>query len=105
MKYPKFMKKQVRDFELGISLDWLYGVEISKIKKDLEDIEAMGGTHVEIDYGTFYDVVSIEIKAISRREETDEEMNIRIREQQAREEESKQRELAQLAHLKAKYGE
>lgn len=98
------MQKQVRDFDVQFSFDWTYGIELSRLKEDLEALEKLGATHVEIEPYTEYDCSYVSIKAICRREETDEEMQRRVKEEQARQDEYKRRDLEQLEHLKAKYG-
>ena len=97
------MEKIVRNFKIDYTLDWTYGVEISKIRADLDAIEKLGATHVEIEHGVSYDCSYVEIDAIATRLETDEECMQRINEMNARQEELKRRELAQLESLKRKY--
>ena len=98
------MEKQVRNFKIDYSLDWTYGVEISKIRADLDAVEKLGATHIEIEHGVSYDCSYVEIDAISNRLETDEECKARIDEMTKRQEEIKRRELEQLEKLKLKYG-
>ena len=98
------MEKEERDFKLEYQLDWTYGVEISKLKSDIEALEKLGATHVEIEHGINYDCSYVEIGAICRRIETDEEFEQRKKEVEARQEQNKQRELKQLQELKTKYG-
>lgn len=98
------MEKQEQDFTINYSLDWIYGVEISQLKKDIEELEKLGATHVNIEPGISYDCSYVEIDAICRRIETDEEFEQRKKEVEARQEQRKQQELKQLADLKAKYG-
>ena len=98
------MEKQEQDFEINYSLDWTYGVSIEQLKKDIEELEKLGATHVNIEPYISYDCPHIEINAICRRIETDEEFEQRKRLFEAWQEQCKQRELKQLAELKAKYG-
>jgi hypothetical protein len=98
------MGKITRNFEVNYSLEWIYGVEISQIKKDIEELEKLGATHVEIEIEYYYGDPYVEIKALSNRLETDEEYQQRIDEQNKRQEEIKRRELEQLEKLKSKYG-
>jgi hypothetical protein len=98
------MEKQIRDFEINaIILEWTYEVEISKMKEDIAKLEALGATHIKIgayeEYGSNY----VSIDAISRREETDEEMDKRIKEQQSYLDQIKRRDLDELERLKKKY--
>jgi hypothetical protein len=98
------MEKITRNFEVKYSLEWKYGVEISQIKNDIEELEKLGATHVEIDIEYEHGDSYIEIKALSNRLETDDEYQQRIDEQNKRQEDMKRRELEQLEKLKSKYG-
>lgn len=98
------MEKREQDFEINYSLDWAYDVSIEQLKKDIEELEKLGTTHVNIKPVISYDCPYVEIGAICRRIETDEEFEQRKKEVEARQEQHKQRELKQLAELKAKYG-
>jgi len=98
------MEKQEQDFKLEYSLDWTYGIEISELKKDIEELEKLGATHVNIEHGVSYDCSYVRIYAICRRIETDEEFEFRKKEFEAHQEQNRQRELKQLAQLKSKYG-
>ena len=97
------MEKYERDFKINYPLDWTYRVSIKKLKKDIKEIEKLGATHVNIEHGIDYDCPYIEIDAICRRIETDEEFEQRKKEVEARWEKYRQQELKQLAELKAKY--
>lgn len=97
------MEKQERNFKINYPLDWTYGVSIERLKKDIEEIEKLGATHVNIEHGIDYDCSYVEIDAICRRIETDEEFEQRKKEVEARWEKYRQQELKQLAELKAKY--
>tara|TARA_R110002012_G_scaffold154093_2_gene314332 strand:+ start:1050 stop:1349 length:300 start_codon:yes stop_codon:yes gene_type:complete len=99
------MEKQERDFKIEYSLDWIYGIKISRIKKDIEELEKLGATHIDIEHGGSYDCSYVEIDAVCRRIETDEEFEKRKKEVEARQEHDTRRELEQLAKLKLKYGE
>jgi hypothetical protein len=98
------MEKQEQDFKLNYSLDWTYEVKISQLKKDIEEIEKLGATHVNIQPDVSYDCPITRIDAICRRIETDEEFELRKKEFEAHQEQNRQRELKQLAQLKSKYG-
>ena len=98
------MEKITRNFEVKYLLDWIYGVEISQIKKDIEELEKLGATHVDVYIEYEYGEPYIEIIALSNRLETDDEYQQRIDEQNKRQEDIKRRELEQLEKLKSKYG-
>ena len=98
------MEKEIRVFEVNYLLDWDYRVEISKLRADLDAIEALGATHVVIESSTRYDCDYVTIKPVSKHLETDEEFKARVEEVEQRQSEIKRRELEQLEKLKAKYG-
>ena len=98
------MEKEVRRFKVDYSLDWEYGVEVSKLRADLDAIEALGATHVEIESNISYDCSYVTIEPISEHLETDEEFKERVEEVEKRQSEIKRRELEQLEKLKSKYG-
>ena len=89
------MEKETRKFKVNYSLNWEYGVEIGKLKQDLEAIEKLGATHVEIEHGIDYDCSYVTIEAMAERIETDDEFNARISESNRRQEDIKRRELEQ----------
>jgi hypothetical protein len=97
------MEKQVRRFEVKFYFQWEYGVEISKIRDDLDALEKLGATHVEIEVGVRYDCAYMSFDGYVDREETDEEYLKRTTEQLDREKRTKQRDLAELKRLKDKY--
>ncbi len=98
------MEKEVRRFKVDYSLDWEYGVEIGKLRADLDAIEGLGATHVEIESGISYDCAYVTIEPVSERLETDEEFKARVEEVEKRQSEIKRIELEQLEKLKSKYG-
>jgi len=68
------MKKQKRAFKVNYSLDWVYGVTLEQLREDIDAIEKLGATRIDITidneyYGSDY----LGIQAVSLREETDEE--------------------------------
>lgn len=92
-----------RDFKIEYELDWEYSIEISKLKEDLDAIEKLGATHVEITAYVSYDCAYITMDALCKRVETDEECLKRTEDLDERKEQHKQRELEQLKKLKEKY--
>ena len=98
------MEKEVRRFKVDYSLDWVYEVEISKLRADLDAIEALGATHVEIESCIIYDCSYVTIEPVSEHLETDEEFKARVKREEKRQSEIKRRELEQLDKLKSKYG-
>ncbi len=98
------MKKEVRRFNTDYSLGWGGRVEISKLKEDLNKLEKLGATHVEIQPYEEYGVPDVKIEAYCVRIETDEEFEKRKKEVEEKEEWVRQKDLKKLAELKAKYG-
>lgn len=97
------MEKIIIDSRLDYCLNWEYGIEISKLKKDIEEIEKLGATHVNIDSAIIYDDSYVIIDPICRRLETDEEFETRKTISELSLKENRERELRQLEILKAKY--
>lgn len=98
------MKKQLRRFNVPFDFNWAYGVEIKKLKDDLDILEKLGATEIEIEVQESYGSASVSIEAFTHRIETDEEYNTRINKENERQEDIKRRELAELEKLKSKYG-
>jgi len=87
-------------------LHWAFGVEISKIRRDLDIIEKLGATHIIIDYGARHgDNAYYDIDAVCERLETDEECSERLAEIQRREDMRKESELSHLKKLRLKYNQ
>ena len=98
------MEKQVRRFKVDFDFNWTYGVEIKKLKEDLETLEKLGITEIEIDAEDNWGSPSVTIQAFIDRIETDEECNARVAKENQRQEDIKRRELEQFEKLKSKYG-
>ncbi len=97
------MEKQEKDFKIPYPLNWTYGIQISKLRADLDEVEKLGATHIEIEHGESYGCSYVNIDAISRRIETDEEFNERANKALQLQEEHKLRELQELERLRTKY--
>lgn len=98
------MEKQVRRFKVDFDFNWTYGVKIKKLKEDLDTLEKLGVTEIEIKGEEIYGCIDITIEAFIHRIETDEECNARINRENLRQEYIKRTELAELEKLKLKYG-
>ena len=98
------MEKQVRRFKVDFDFNWTGGVEIKKLKEDLETLEKLGVTEIEIDAENNWEFPYVTIKAFIDRIETDEECNARVAKENQRQEDIKRRELEQFEKLKSKYG-
>ena len=98
-------KKQKREVSIPIELylDWTYRVTISKLREDLDTLENLGATDVEINATDEWGYPSISIKAFQRRLETDEELQQRVNNETAKETQQRARELETLRILKEKY--
>lgn len=94
--------KQVKRFDSDCYLDWSYRT-IDEIRKDLDRLESLGVTGVEIEAEESYGSTRVKFQPFAFREETDEELVARLAEQQAREECKRAVELRQLEILKQKY--
>ncbi len=99
------MEKTIRRFEIDYSFNWVYGIDIKRLREDLENIEELGATHIEIEHGMNYDCSYAEVRAYADRLETDEEARDRVEEESRRRKEIERRELEQFEKLKSKYGQ
>lgn len=99
------MKKLEKRIEIDFHFDWTYGVEIKKIKEDLDKLESLGATDIDIEVEENYGSHTVSISAFCIRLETDEEAKTRIKEEKNRKELIKNKELELLAQLKLKYGQ
>lgn len=97
------MEKQIRRFKVNIDFNWTYGVELKKLKSDIEELEKLGVTEVYIKAEEHYGDISTSIEAFTRRLETDEEFSERIRMKEQTKKSFEQMELEQYERLKAKY--
>lgn len=98
------MEKQIIRVPVDYSLNWTYGVDIKTIREDLDAVEKLGATGIEIETESGYEgSCSTYIVAIIERLETDEEFNARVEKYRIYEKETKLIELAHLQKLKEKY--
>ncbi len=97
------LEQKQKDFPINYNFDWTYGVEISKIREDLNELEKLGATHINIEADMYYESASIEINAVCNRLETIEEAQDRIQKENEYQERVKARDLKRLEELKAKY--
>jgi hypothetical protein len=94
---------EIKTFGVGYAFNWEYSPSIDKIRKDLDEIEKLGGTHVDVDTYDEYGETYISFAALSKRTETQDEFDERTAKNQEAKAAFKDRELAQLKKLKAKY--
>jgi len=97
------MEKQIRRFKVNFDFDWTYGVEIKKLKEDLETLEKLGVTEIEIEAEYNWGSPSVKIEAFTKRLETDEEFKERLDKEKKIKEHLVLTELQELERLKAKY--
>lgn len=90
--------KQFRNFEIENQLDWCYGISILKLRDELDRLEKLGATHIEIEPYDDYASPYVIINAYVNRLETDEEYSDRISK------ENFDKEMQQLRELQEKYG-
>jgi hypothetical protein len=94
--------KKTRE-NISFNFDWTYGVELSKFKKDIEELEKLGVTHLDIQVCESYGCASISIEAINESFETDLEVSKRVSDQEERVKRGKQNALEQIERLKKEY--
>lgn len=92
-----------RNFKVNYNLDWDYSVELSKLREDLDALEKLGATHVNIEASESYGSAYLEIEAFANRMETEEEYKERLAKTKDREDRVKARDLAQLKKLQDMY--
>lgn len=97
------MEKKIRDFELDYYLSWTYGIEISRLREDLDALEKLGATSIDIESYSDYGSPSVSIKAIARRMETDKECLERTNKEADARKKAEEFELRQFNALKLKY--
>lgn len=96
------MEKQIRRFKVNFDFNWTYGVEIKKLKSDIEELEKLGVTEIKIE-ADIWGGPSVTIEAFTERLETDEEFNERLDKEKKIKERLVLTELKEYKRLKAKY--
>lgn len=99
------MEKQFKNITVDFNFDWQHDVSIniSKIRQDLNELERLGAEEIIIEANNSWDVPYLEIEAVYRRLETDEEFERRVAMYKKQQEIVKAKELRQLEELKNKY--
>ena len=97
------MEKQIRKFRVNFDFNWTYGVELKKLKSDIEELEKLGVTEVYIKAEDYYGSPSVTIEAFTERLETDEEFKERLDKEKKIKERLVLTELKEYKCLKAKY--
>lgn len=98
------MTKQITNHKVDFLFSWTYGVSIEKIREDLDALEKLGVTSINIEEYEEYGNSGIRIEAYTTRLETDEEYNTRIQYSKDLLEKFQLYELAELKRLQEKYG-
>lgn len=96
------MEKEQRFFVVPFRVDWSC-VTIPQIRKDLEELETKGVTHISLASDLDGEDIDVRITFKQLRIETDEEFSLRLRTHEFLEHQKRKRELSELARLKAKY--
>jgi len=99
------MERQKDFFNVDYNLDnWKWGfTSISEMRKDLDELEKLGATHIDIDTYESYGCAYLEIGVKSERFETDEEFELRKAKEIDKDRAIRQKELEQLKKLQDKY--
>ena len=90
------MDKREIEVIIDYVFDWSYNTEISQIRKDLDTLEGLGATHIEI-YSVDYTRLIMNSKY--NRLETDEELTTRIDKYKSQEEIQRVKDLEQLRKI------
>jgi hypothetical protein len=97
------MSKKTKIFKIDHKFNWSY-CTISDIRKDLDILEKLGTTDIEIDYHDEYGSTCIDFTAKCIREETDKEVEDRILAEKERYEKNKAFDLEMIKTLQKKHG-
>lgn len=97
------MENIVRTFIVEEGLEWNYGIKIERLREELDRLEALGVTDIEIEPVENYGSFSVGITAYANRLETDEECKERLSKEKERKDNIKRFELEQLRKLQEKY--
>lgn len=92
------MEKGIRSAYIDYNIDWKYDTNLSVIKKDIEELEKLGATGVEITSAseiTFYPII--------QRLETDEEFQERVMALEEHKKYVKNEEIKLYNKIKTKY--
>lgn len=89
--------------ELDYPLNWTYGVSIEQIRMDLDAVEKLGATVIDIEAGSSYGDPYVSIAAYINRMETKEEAAARRKLEREAKKQREESELRQLERLKQKY--
>lgn len=97
------MTKKLIQVKVDYSLDWTYGVSIERIRKDLDELEKLGATIIDIEPYDSYGSACVSFEAHIERLETDEEYSKRVERENNMKKQTEMKELELLKKLKEKY--
>lgn len=97
------MKKKTIRVNLPYQLYWGYGVSIEQIREDLDEIEKLGATEINIEPYESYGSAGVDIEAVVERLETDEEFEIRKNKEKNHLDRVLESELKRYEELKLKF--
>ena len=97
------MNKKEKKVEFNFPLRWEWGISIEEVRENLDAVEKLGATHIEIEKEEDFGSTSIYVKAYTIQLETDEEYAARMKMLNDMAEAKRLAELAQLEELKKKY--
>ena len=97
------MEKQTIRVQFNYDINWQYGTSLEEIKQNIEELEKLGATHIDITSDIAYGESYIEFEPYAIREETDEEYDRRIKIEEEKRLLQERREKIQLQKLKEKY--
>lgn len=98
------MVKINKVIDTGYSFDWECATSISKIREDIDEMEKLGITHINIELSEYYGNPYLSMKAEIHRLETDEEYEERTMCESYKLKANEARELAEYERLKKKFG-
>lgn len=96
-------EKEVRRFDIPFKFDWLFGVEIKEIRKNLDELEKLGANEIYVAAESSYNDPYLVIKAYANRMETDDEFKSRIDRKKSDERANENYERNLMQKLKEKY--
>jgi hypothetical protein len=91
-----------RDFIIESDMYW-DRIPINKLREELDRLEEIGTTHIEIEVKVEWDTPILDIWAIQNRLETEQECNERLSKEKEKNERIEKREREQLRKLQEKY--
>jgi hypothetical protein len=98
------MEKELMMVKVDYTIDWMYGVDIKQVKKDLDAIEELGANYIDVvTHGYPNESCDVDFIPMIKRMETDDEFKKRCDELEIRKDNERLMELIMLEHLKNKY--